>query len=201
MEFNEKLQKLRKQKGLTQEELAKSLYVSRTAISKWEAGRGYPNIESLRAIAKFFSVSLDDLLSADEILTLAEEDGRQRENGIRDLVFGLLDVCMLSLLFLPLFADRSGEAVKAVSLIALGEVPLYLKILYFSLVCATPILGVLILALQNVGEAASWHRAKTTASLLLSFATALAFIVSSHPYAALFAFSMLSVKVLLLIKR
>ena len=46
MEFHEKLQELRKQKGLTQEELAESLYVSRTAISKWESGRGYPNIDS-----------------------------------------------------------------------------------------------------------------------------------------------------------
>ena len=48
MEFNEKLQELRKSKGLTQEELAKELYVSRTAISKWESGRGYPNIDSLK---------------------------------------------------------------------------------------------------------------------------------------------------------
>lgn len=40
MEFNEKLQKLRKQRGLTQEELAEKLYVSRTAISKWESGKG-----------------------------------------------------------------------------------------------------------------------------------------------------------------
>ena len=43
MEFNEKLQNLRKQKGLTQEELAEALCVSRTAISKWELGRGYPS--------------------------------------------------------------------------------------------------------------------------------------------------------------
>ena len=76
MEFNEKLQELRKQKGLTQEELATSLYVSRTAISKWESGRGYPNIESLKAIAKFFSVTVDELLSTDEVLTIAEEDSK-----------------------------------------------------------------------------------------------------------------------------
>ena len=56
MEFNERLQELRKQKGLTQEELAKELYVSRTAVSKWESGRGYPGIESLKMIAKFFSL-------------------------------------------------------------------------------------------------------------------------------------------------
>ena len=54
MEFQEKLQQLRKQKGLTQQELADQLYVSRTAVSKWESGRGYPNIDSLKAIAAFF---------------------------------------------------------------------------------------------------------------------------------------------------
>lgn len=46
LEFNEKLQELRKRKGLTQEEVAEALYVSRTAISKWESGRGYPGIDS-----------------------------------------------------------------------------------------------------------------------------------------------------------
>ena len=56
MEMNEKLQELRKQKGLTQEQLAQVLIVSRTAVSKWESGRGYPNIESLKAIAKFSGV-------------------------------------------------------------------------------------------------------------------------------------------------
>jgi DNA-binding XRE family transcriptional regulator len=45
MELNEKLQELKKQKQLTQEELAESLYVSRTAISKWESGRGYPSMK------------------------------------------------------------------------------------------------------------------------------------------------------------
>ena len=52
MEFNEKLQELRKQKGLTQEAMAELLFVSRTAVSKWESGRGYPGIDSLKAIAK-----------------------------------------------------------------------------------------------------------------------------------------------------
>lgn len=78
MEFNEKLQEFRKQKGLTQVELAELLYVSRTAISKWESGRGFPNIESLKAISKFFSVSLDELLSGEEILAIAEKDRKEK---------------------------------------------------------------------------------------------------------------------------
>ena len=56
MEFNEKLQELRKQKNLTQEQLAEQLYVSRTAISKWESGRGYPSIDSLKEISRFFAI-------------------------------------------------------------------------------------------------------------------------------------------------
>ena len=71
MEFNEKLQELRKKKGLTQEELAEVLYVSRTAISKWESGRGYPSIDSLKAIARFFGLTVDELLSGEEMLFIA----------------------------------------------------------------------------------------------------------------------------------
>ena len=76
MEFNEKLQELRKNKELTQEELAESLYVSRTAVSKWESGRGYPNIESLKEISKFFSVSIDELLSGEKLLFIAENENK-----------------------------------------------------------------------------------------------------------------------------
>ena len=79
MNFNEKLQELRKQKNITQEELAEALFVSRTAVSKWESGRGYPNIESLKAISKFFSVTIDELLSGEEVLSIAEEDNKQKE--------------------------------------------------------------------------------------------------------------------------
>ena len=83
MEFNEKLQALRKQKGLTQEELAEKLYISRTAVSKWESGRGYPNIDSLKAISKLFGITIDELLSGEQVLTIAEEDTRQKEKQIR----------------------------------------------------------------------------------------------------------------------
>ena len=57
MELSEKLQELRKEKGLTQEELAEALFVSRTAISKWESGRGVPNRVIKSNFKVFFSVN------------------------------------------------------------------------------------------------------------------------------------------------
>ena len=71
MELHEKLQKLRTNENLTQEDLAAKLFVSRTAISKWESGRGYPSIDSLKAIAKHFHVTIDELIGTEEIVTLA----------------------------------------------------------------------------------------------------------------------------------
>ena len=200
MEFNQKLQELRKQKGLTQEELAEKLYVSRTAISKWESGRGYPNIESLRAISKFFSVTLDELLSSDEVLTIAEEDNKRKEKHFRDLTYGLLDICVALLLFLPFFAHKTEEVVQSASLIALDGVQPYLKIAYLAVVISMIVMGILTLALQNV-KTVAWVKSKTTISLILGVIAVLVFIISSQPYAAVFAFALLAIKALMLIKR
>ena len=79
MEFHEKLQELRKNRGLTQEELAEALYVSRTAISKWESGRGYPSIDSLKGISAYFSVTIDNLLSSEKLLFIAEKENNQKK--------------------------------------------------------------------------------------------------------------------------
>ena len=74
MEFGEKIQKLRNQNKWTQEQLAEKLYVSRTAVSKWESGKGYPNIDSLKDIAKLFDKTIDELLSSEEIENMYKED-------------------------------------------------------------------------------------------------------------------------------
>ena len=200
MEFNEKLQELRKQKGLTQEELAEQLYVSRTAISKWESGRGYPNIESLKAIAKFFSVTVDELLSSGEVMTIAEEDNKRKEKHFRDLIYGLLDLCIAMLLFLPFFAEKADRIIQGVSLIALDGVQPYVKTAYLAVVISMSVMGVLTLALQNC-QAAAWIKSKTMISLILGAIAVLAFMISSQPYAAVFAFALLAIKASLLIKR
>ena len=199
MEFNEKLQELRKQKGLTQEELAELLYVSRTAISKWESGRGFPNIESLRAISKYFSVSLDELLSGEEILAIAEKDHKEKERTIRDLVFGLLDCGMALLLFLPFYGQKADGIIQEVSLLVLNEIQLYLKIVYLTFAGTMIVLGIMTLALQNFRQRL-WTKCKNILSLALSTVGVCLFIVSQQPYAAVFVFAFLIIKTLMLMK-
>ena len=200
MEFNEKLQNLRKQKGLTQEELAEALYVSRTAVSKWESGRGFPNIESLKAISKFFSVSLDELLSGEEILAIAENDHKQKEITLRDLIFGLLDCGIALLLFLPFFGQKANGVIKELPLFALSDIQPYLKTVYIAYVGIMVVLGIMMLALQNCREKL-WTQSKSVLSLTLSTVGVCLFIISQQPYAAVFVFAFLIIKALMLIKR
>ena len=71
---------------MTQEQLAERLYVSRSVISKWESGKGYPNIESLKSVSKLLSVSVDQLLSGEELIMLAVNENRSNMHKI----FGLI---------------------------------------------------------------------------------------------------------------
>lgn len=200
MEFHEKLQELRRKKGLTQEELAESLFVSRTAISRWESGRGYPNIDSLKATARFFGVTVDELLSGDELLTLAEEDTKQQQTHVRDLVFGLLDCSVGLFFFLPLFGQKIGDTIQAVPLLSLTEIAPYLKSAYLAIAASIILWGILTLALQNC-QNPLWLGCKQKLTLALNVAGTLLFMVSLQPYAAAFLFIFLAIKVIMLLKR
>ena len=63
MHFAENLKQLRKDRGLSQEALAELLDVSRQAVSKWEQGEGYPEVEKLLYLAQTLNISLDALMS------------------------------------------------------------------------------------------------------------------------------------------
>lgn len=200
MEFHEKLQELRKNRGLTQEELAEALYVSRTAISKWESGRGMPSIESLKAISKFFAVTLDDLLSSEELLVIAEDDHKQKEMHIRDLIYGLLDCSMALLFVLPFFGQKVNGAIQEVSLLALTEIQVYLKILYLIIIIGMTAFGILTLVLRSC-NGVRWVKYKSKVSLSVNAIGVFLFIISQQPYAAVFFFAFLIIKALMLIKR
>ena len=200
MEFHEKLQELRKQKKLTQEELSEILFVSRTAISKWESGRGYPSIDSLKAIAEFFGVTIDELLSNRKLICIAEKDSHQQTQHIRDLVFGLIDCSVGMLFFIPLFGQQEGDIIRQVSLLSLQETSLFIKAIYFAIILLTVACGIATLALQNCSFPI-WIKTKTVLSMVLTTVSVVIFIASLEPYVAFFTFVLLIIKGVLLLKR
>ena len=84
MEFHNRLYNLRKQKGLSQEELANRLNVSRQTISKWEIGDSTPDMEKLAAISELFEVSLDELVLGKE--QKSSETGASNIGEIREVL-------------------------------------------------------------------------------------------------------------------
>lgn len=83
MIFSEKLQLIRKNKGLTQEELAEKLDVSRQAVAKWESGQVYPDISNLIQISNLFNVTVDYLVRDQECMVSCEPE---RESDISKLI-------------------------------------------------------------------------------------------------------------------
>lgn len=79
MTLGEKIKKFRTQLKLSQQELADMLYVTRTAVSKWETDKGTPDIENLKQLADLFDISVDDLVNEKDIDTDAVIDRFKRE--------------------------------------------------------------------------------------------------------------------------
>lgn len=72
MTFGEKLKEARKQAGLSQEQFAEKMSVSRSAVAKWESDKGMPDVGNLKAMSQLLSVSIDYLLDEDEKLCFNE---------------------------------------------------------------------------------------------------------------------------------
>ena len=87
-DFGKAIVKLRKEKGFTQKELADKLNVSDKAVSRWETGKNYPDIETLQQLAVVLDVSVNDLLSGE--LKLAKKVSKRKKTVIVTLVILLL---------------------------------------------------------------------------------------------------------------
>ena len=87
-EFGKRIVQLRKEKGFTQKELADKLNVSDKAVSRWETGKNYPDIETLQRLATVLDVSVNDLLSGE--LKLAKKVSKRKKTVIVTLAILLL---------------------------------------------------------------------------------------------------------------
>ncbi len=199
MEFNEKLQKLRTNENLTQEELAEKLYVSRAAISKWESGRGYPSIDSLKAIAKYFHVTIDELICAEEIVDLAEQDIKDSNKKYTALICGILDCITLLLFFLPVFGNPGDKGVESVTLFSITSISTWLKYLFIATIGITILNGFCAIIISNFDKL-RWNRHRLITGIVLSVIGTMLFILAKQPYAGIFYLCILVVKGILVIK-
>ena len=81
MNFGENLRTLRRKKNISQEELAGKLNVSRQAVSRWEQGNGYPEMEKMIALSRILDVTLDYLVSENDTADGANEDSGSEEQA------------------------------------------------------------------------------------------------------------------------
>lgn len=84
IKIHEQIKNYRKERGLTQEELAKELSVSRSTISSWEVGRSYPDLETIVVISDFFGITIDSLLKEDTltIQKLSQDNKNKLKNKV-----------------------------------------------------------------------------------------------------------------------
>ena len=187
MEFHEKLKELRNSKGLTQAELAEVLFVSRTAVSKWESGRGYPNIDSLLALSAFFSVPVDELMRSENALLLAERDKKETIRAYASALCCAADMFALTLLFLPVFG-ASAVPLLRVTLFAPWE-----KATFISLAAITALNGLCGLIVLHFDKP-NWLRHRLVTGIALSVTGSMAFILAREVYASMLYFALLLVK-------
>ena len=198
MEFSEKLQELRKSRSMTQEELAEALFVSRTAISKWESGRGYPSIDSLKEISRFFSVTIDDLICSDEMITVAENDKKEFVSKYISLICNALDILLAILLFIPAFGNGSASS-ETVSLLGLSGITPWLKTVFVLILGITILNGICGVVIANLNKPA-WNRHRLVTGVVLSILSVTVFIVTRQPYAGIVCFAFLVIKGFLIAK-
>ena len=199
MEFHEKLQELRKNRGLTQEELAEALYVSRTAVSKWESGRGYPSIDSLKEISKYFSVTIDELLSSENLLFIAENENKSNIRSMCDLLFGMVDVCFFLLIVLPLYPNTMEGYVYSVNLFAYTETTPLNRILYWMMYVSLILFGIVQVILTKI-KLEKQHHFFMDVSMILNILMVLFLAMTREVYAVMVAFLLLVIKGIILLK-
>lgn len=112
MNFHENLQRLRKQAGLSQEAVAQKLFLSRQSISKWENGGAEPGIENLKALAKLYGVTVDELVGNGQPENTSEENARKKDGT---WIYGaLLTIRVVALIGLLLTCMTYGYEIKDV---------------------------------------------------------------------------------------
>ena len=141
--LSEKLYKLRKNSGLSQEQLAEQLNVSRQAISKWESGTAVPESEKLVAISNYFGVSVDYLLKDDEEGKTKATDSEIEEKpkmvaGIIICIAGIVSMVIWGVL--SIFSPEASDQISDSSMITIDGNGIFLILCVVTIIVGASLL-------------------------------------------------------------
>ena len=194
MEFSEKIKKIRNDNKLTQEQFAEKMLVSRTAVSKWENGTCYPSIDSLKYMSQTFNISLDKLLSSEEILEIAKTENQSNISEYNSLLFCLLDIVRIIFIFLPLYSYKTNDFIYSVSLLNSNDLGTTLKIVFMLIFIMFLILGIIELIFNFKGN----NKLINKISIFLDVTSIFVLLFTKQPYVIALMFVILIIKTIML---
>lgn len=197
MQLSEKIQKIRKENNLTQEQFADRIFVSRTAVSKWETGRGTPSIDSLQMIAKEFNMGLDDLLSTDEIVSIAKKENQDSMARFTAYVDAIIGICALLAIILPIYKCEVNGVYYSTYI---GRIDGWQGIVFWLFPLIISISGIIQLIFTS-NDSKIIRKVTGALSYSFIFLAILLHVLSLQPYPALFFFILLAIKVVILLKK
>ncbi len=174
--------------------LAGSSFIS----SKWESGRGYPSIDSLKEISRFFSVTIDELICPQEIISVAEDDKKAFIGRYISLICGTLDILTAVLLFIPAFGN-AADSPATVSLFGLTGIQPWLKIVFIAVIGMIILNGICGVIISRFDQPV-WNKHRLITGMVLSVIGVAVFIGTRQPYAGIICFSILAIKACLMFK-
>ena len=194
MELSKKIKQIRNENKLTQEQFAEKMLVSRTAVSKWENGTCYPSIDSLKYMSQTFNVSLDKLLSSEEILEIAKTENQSNRSKYNSLLFCLLDSVRIIFIFLPLYSYKTNDFVYSVTLFNSNDLGTTLKIVFILIFIMFLILGIIELIFNFKGN----NKLINKISIFLDVTSIFVLLFTKQPYVIALMFVIFIIKTIML---
>ena len=195
MELSKKIKQIRNENKLTQEQFAEKMLVSRTAVSKWENGTCYPSIDSLKYMSQTFKISLDKLLSNEEILEIAKIENQSNISKYNSLLFCLLDIIRIVFIFLPLYSYKTNDFIYSVSLFNSNDLNSTLKIIFMLIFIIFLVLGIIELIFNYKGN----NRFLNKISIFLDVISIFVLLFIKQPYVIALMFVIFIIKTIMLV--
>ena len=194
LELSKNIKQIRNDNKLTQEQFAEKMLVSRTAVSKWENGTCYPSIDSLKYMSQTFNISLDKLLSSEEILEIAKIENQSSISKYNSLLFCLLDIVRIIFVFLPLYSYKTNDFIYSVSLLNSNDLGTTLKIVFMLIFIMFLILGIIELIFNFKGN----NKLINKISIFLDVTSIFVLLFTKQPYVIALMFVILIIKTIML---